>query len=423
MITKSQLTLFFMVLLMTSLVLSPFLLSVSMIALAILSVVNIEVGKKHFVFEWDSEAWQRLRNWRDYKVWLVFSLHFCIVLFSFWQTEPDNWAFWWERLRLKVPFLGVPLLFIALPPFSRQQLHQLFALFSIVMAVVGLGVGINYMLDFEAITLSLKKGSAIPTPRNHIRFSLSLAAASIFSTFLYIQKMQWRSWRLSTFFLGVSIFLTLLLHVLAVRTGLLAFYMGMSVFLLSTLVQRKKYGLAIGAVVGLLTIPILAYTLVPSIKAKVGYMLHDMHMYTQGDGNLYADSGRIVSLLVGKELIQQKPLLGVGVGNLRAATRSIYESKYVEYIEHLTPHNQFIYITAGAGIVGLFIFLFACVYPLWYRQYYKIPLIQSFYTIFFLMFMLEHTIENSIGIAYYIFLCMLLLSYGRAIDIKYQAHI
>ena len=91
------------------------------------------------------------------------------------------------------------------------------------------------------------------------------------------------------------------------------------------------------------------------------------------------------------------------------------------------PHNQFISVYAGTGLIGLAIFLFALSYPLYWvlLQVRGSPqhnpgldpsgtslgnaLFLGFHIIILASFMVENTIENSMGVGIYAFYLLLWL--------------
>jgi len=74
----------------------------------------------------------------------------------------------------------------------------------------------------------------------------------------------------------------------------------------------------------------------------------------------------------------------------------------------LMPHNQFLFVLAGVGILGLSLFLLALLIPLFYRSAYRHPFFLGFYLIFLCAFMVEHTIENAVGVGSFLLFLLLI---------------
>ena len=100
----------------------------------------------------------------------------------------------------------------------------------------------------------------------------------------------------------------------------------------------------------------------------------------------------------------------MGSGNLRTAVHDHFTRDYPDFVESLTPHNQFLYVAAGTGLVGLLLFLFAFYAPCFLHQAYRNALVLAFYAMVTTTFLLEHTIENSVGTAWVTFFLTLFLS-------------
>jgi O-antigen ligase len=195
------------------------------------------------------------------------------------------------------------------------------------------------------------------------------------------------------------------LHFLSVRSGLLALYVAL---LYSTwrYVSRDgnwRYGLLFG--LALLVIPAIAVNAVPSLKQRVGYMLYDLGKFRSAEGGeSYSDSERLVSLQVGLDIWRHAPLLGAGMGDLPAVTQQTTDRLFPKYVETpKMPHNQWIYLMAGTGLLGLVLSFLGLLYPLTRLRYRRFYLFSAFQWVIFVSFLVEYTLETSIGAAFYLF--------------------
>ncbi|MEL6867597.1 MAG: O-antigen ligase family protein [Bacteroidota bacterium] len=402
---RSQLIFAACCLLLVSLVYSPFLLSVSMILLMILSLIDWKVGEGMSLNPLMLSSFQRIRRQPSF---LVIPLFFIVVLLSFWQTE--NWAYWLERLRIKLPFLLLPFVFLALPRFKDRQLQGLFYVLMIMLTLTGIGTVTNYWFNMEEIQKNLRQGHSMPTPRNHLRLSLLLAYGIIAGVYLYWKDFYWRYRLERKLILGMVLFLLFFLHFLSVKTGLLTFYAAVFVLLIRYLYLSGNYWRGGLILLSMCLLPYLAYRTVPSLNAKIGYTLHDLDMYFQGKGVAYADSGRLISLAVGWDIFKRHPFFGVGAGNLRTEVHRIFEAEYPNHPAPIEPHNEFLFVLAGTGLFGFGLFCLAFFYPLWHRRYYRQGLFLAFYVIMFIWNMIEHGLESSVGVALFIFFVLLWLN-------------
>lgn len=423
-IRRDHLMLFLFAVIISALIYSPFLLSAAMIGLAVLFT---------FAIDWQAKGWLRFnpnffryfQNFFQSRIHLTITLIFWMVLVSGLMTE--DWDYWSNRLMMKLPFLVLPIIFCGLPRLSPEQYWGLLYFLVFALTVTCLGIGLNYLLHFEEINTLMKQGRPMPTPRNHIRFSLILALGNLAAFYLwhlgYKLKYDWEPKAI----LAAGIFLFLMIHLLSVRSGLAALYLAILVLAMRYAWQSKRYwvGLAVG--IGLSILPITAYYTIPSFKAKVAYVRYEFWIREHNLGGNYSDLWRIISLQMGLDIGNEHPLVGVGAGNLRQEVIDRYAKDYPD-IEHVRmPHNQFISVYAGTGLLGLTVFLFALGYPLYWvllkrrgsPQDASESTIQTatsgnalflgFHIIIFASFMVENTIENSMGVGIYAFYLLLWL--------------
>ena len=71
------------------------------------------------------------------------------------------------------------------------------------------------------------------------------------------------------------------------------------------------------------------------------------------------------------------------------------------------PHKQFISVCAGMGMIGLAIFILAFFFPLFYKKIKPDALFITLHLIIFASFFTENTIENSVGVGFYVFFLLL----------------
>lgn len=380
---------------------SKFLQSTGMICLGLVTLFDWNTGRP----SWNPALRQGVKRIWTYKAWFAGTLLFFMVLVSgLWSTEDPPYLL--ERLRIRLPFLLMPLVFATLPTFSQRQYRNIFYLLLVLSALLGIGVSFNYFLHFEAIQESLKNGKAVPVPINHIRFSLLMGLATLGGVVLLFEKHllrhTWERWLQ----LGCTIGLFLFVHVLAVRSGLVALYLGLLVFALYYVFKQGSWKMGVLFLFAFLSVPLIALRLIPSLQEKLRYMKYDYEMYKKGEGKKYSDSERIISLQAGIELVQEHPLLGVGYGDLKYEIREWYNKHYPDF-EVKDPHNEFLMIAAGTGLLGLALFMGIWGFLLLYNQHYKDPFFLAFFTIVQASFMVESTIENSTGttfVSFFLFL-------------------
>ncbi len=407
-INRQQFAFLFCCLLLIALIYSKFMISVSMIALLVISVFHLDFNKS-FPLGFNPSLKSNFLNLFSNKAYLACSIFFFIVLISgLWSEDTPYWL---ERLRIKLPFLLMPFAIISIPPFSERQYMSLFYFLVILMFFSSLIVGVNYLLHFETITETIKRGKSIPTPMHHIRYSLVLAFSILAGIVLWWKKFYLK-YKWERYIIGfTTLFLFYFIHVLSVRSGLFVIYLSLLFFSIRYIYLTRRYKLGIATILVLIVLPLIAYKTIKSFKAKIDYAQMDMQMYNQGQGKDYSDAERIISYKAGIKIGNKNPLFGVGAGDLKKEVQSYYEEQFIDISAPKMPHNQLISTYAGTGLIGLIVFCFAFFYPLWYRNNYKEALFASLHLIVFFSFMVENTIETSIGVAFYSFFLLIGLNY------------
>ncbi len=407
--TKKKITLFFCGLTIVSLVFSPFLLTISMIGLLLSGLLKEDkAGRIRFGF--NQALGKELADWKKNAAFLVISFYFLIVLFGIWQVEGD-YTYLLERLRIKLPFIALPAAFLGISRFDDRQVNGLLYFLLIFITLTGIGISINYLLNYDLINEMLSRGKPMPTPRNHIRYSLLVGVSIVGGLYLIKEKYFFKNPKERQLIIGLTIFLFLYIHLLSVKSGILCLYAALGVLCLRYIYLSKKYVIGFLLIAGLVSLPAIAFVTIPSFQQKLTYMHYDLKKYFAGEGEQYSDAGRLTSLKVGWELFQNAPLFGVGAGNIKKEVRLIYEQKYPDYVKPILPHDQFLFVMAGSGLFGFFFFLLAVFVPLFYHKNYQHFFFSGLYTIFIIALILEHTLENAEGVGIFSFFILLLLNY------------
>ena len=103
--------------------------------------------------------------------------------------------------------------------------------------------------------------------------------------------------------------------------------------------------------------------------------------------------------------ISQKPLIGVGTGDVRKAFDDYYDSTHSTLNKEwrLRSHNQFLEITVGFGVIGLVWFLVSLFYPGFKTKKIYTYVYFVFWMIFMLSLFTEDTLETEAGATFYAF--------------------
>lgn len=387
-------------------IISPFLLSISMWGLVFSALWQCVETAQQKQPPGANKWWGGLRlafqNFSRQPVLLALALLLAVPALSyFWSV---NIPFWAERVRVRTPFFVLPFAFANLPVLTQRQYKLVLYLLVWTMVVLCIGVGIHFLLNFDNIIDDLQHGRPVPVPRNHIRFNLLVVTAIFSGGWLWAKGFWWRSPKERWALAAAVLFLFAFLHVLSVRSGIVAMY-AVLLYTAGWLVwqtRRWKIALAVAALV--LAGPFIALKTLPSLQQRLGYMRYDWEQYKKNAGSHYSDSERFVSLSAGLKIWRESPLLGAGAGDLPMEVQRIVNDDFPQYtLEPKLPHNQFLYILASTGLLGLVLSFFAFFAPLSMRQNRRFYPLVAFQVMVFVSFLVEYTIETAIGVAFYLF--------------------
>lgn len=133
---------------------------------------------------------------------------------------------------------------------------------------------------------------------------------------------------------------------------------------------------------------------------------------SNNDASGHSLSMRLFFWKTASYIIAQHPIIGVGTGDAQLNFNKAYKRLNVPLKKewHLRSHNQFLAITVAFGFIGLFIFIFSIVYPIWALKSYLPFLYLPFLGIALLSFLMEDTLETQTGLTFFAFFNTLLLS-------------
>jgi O-antigen ligase len=337
------------------------------------------------------------------KAVLAFPLIFLVHGLTFFYTDPEFYSLWWEGLVLKLPFLLLPPALAVLGPWPSRWLTGLYYFFFHLVFLATLYSLGQYMRHYQEINQSYHRAGVMPTLVHHVRFSLMVAFAVCIGLRLWWRRYYWRHPLERAWIGGVTLFLFAFLHVLAVRSGLAAFYAVVLLALAYAVVAKRKWKAGLALAFFLVMVLVLSFLLLPTFKEKLDYTVYDLaQRHDESKANNYSLTGRLYSYRVGLAVWQQRPLTGWGVGNIQPALSQGYQSLFpgIRPQAYLIPHNQFLYYLALLGGVGLVVFLLCFYYPLaaYLRQ--ADVLLAVHYLLVSVSFLFEATLETQVGLIY-----------------------
>ena len=305
------------------------------------------------------------------------SLLFLVPLLSgLWSTDTVQWS---RIMRIKLPLLFLPMAFAAPFHFSTKHWQRL-CMYLIVMVTLGTAwCMIQYAGDIDLVNDAYLRAKTMLTPleNDHVRFSWLTAIAILACAYLCWTRRNEKDlifWILA----GLIIWLIIFLHVLAARTGLFTFYLLLLGCGGSWLYNRGRLKYLFVLVALFFVIPVAAYLLLPSFHNKIAYFRYE-YPYLKDKNYLPGanDAVRVISIRAGWQLMNQRPLSGVGFGDIHEEMNKIYTREYpaITTRDKILPSNEWLMYGSGCGWPGFLIltavlllpfFLSASYRPGWY---------------------------------------------------------
>ena len=344
--------------------------------------------------------------WKKNPFALLSFAFFCTYLLSgFWSENKD---FWLASTINKIPFAILPFAFMS-APLQREQNQRIVIVGVALMQIAVIGYSlIEFGLHTEYYLQGYHISRPLPTTKydDHIRFSLSLVISALLFCFLLFERreMPLPKW-LKLFSIGSIALFVVYIHILAAKTGLLCLYLVAIIYILSKIYRRHKAG-ALLLALGVASVPVAAYYLIPTFKTKIDYVFYEIDKSRTQKRYDYtlSDAGRMITYELGGKAIQDHPLAGVGAGDVMDEMKVGYARDYPEVAsdQQYGPINQFMFTALCVGI-PLCLFLVAlALCPFFMPVRHKVYLAATGMVMLISM-MVEAMLELQFGVFTYLF--------------------
>lgn len=382
-------------------------ISISIAYLVLLSIVRIQSISPVRLYL--NKAFFEVNTYRQstwaYALFVGFFLLTCLSLLN-----SENMEEWWHFIKLKMPYLFLPLVFVNHSSLDRHIYHQLYLSLIAAVTISTAWVMANYFIDLAAITDSIGYGKSIETPLSHVKFSVLMALACMASVILsQVPRFN------QGLMLGIAAFLCICLHVLAVRSGLVVLYVvGASMLMYYYWRIGRKLVIAF-IVLALFAVPVISYVTIPSVHQKVHYVKHDLKMIQQGNTANYSDGERFRSLQIGWDIVQKNLVFGTGIGDIRDIVNDYYEDWFPDSAKKILPHNQYLLVWASYGVIGLLFFLLCLFGVLYGRSILNEPLLFCLILSVLIYGLVEKPLDEYVFVVVHaLFACAAISSYSSA---------
>ena len=338
----------------------------------------------------------------------VFFVYFMTGLYS------EDKAYFFERIRVALPLLVLPFSFAKRKTLGVGYLNKWLLFFFLLILGTAIHSTVSLYIRHSTFNIVFDGDTHLVTPVNHVRYSLMVA----FSIFVgrHLLLTEWGKPPFQKYFLGMSaLFLILYLHFISVRSGLLGFYLVCLFHILKrfSLTKVKRVLLLCSLLAGL---AVSAYHVMPSFRHELDITKENILAYAKGEPIIgLSDNWRVRSIEAGLEVGRKEPLWGVGLGDLRKSMEAEMKGMENRYgiPKRLLPHNQFVFVFAFSGILGLmwFVFVLLNIVRVGYKNS---PLFCRLNIIVLSSFLFDTTMETQIGLGFWLFFLLFLKGKDRA---------
>ncbi len=290
---------------------------------------------------------------------VIFGLH----LLSYAYTE--NTAQWLKEIQIKLP---MPLLLSAtvvlFSKLSHRQQSLVLWLFHAGILIVGVATVAKALLNFTWALEEMQHSRYVPMVGgiSHIYY-----AGHLISALLLLFVTPGPRWSKGIVAFGHL----LIMHVLALRTALFAFYGGLVIVVIYWMIRHRQWLLGSGL---LIAVAVFFWGLIQywgPFKSRYENLQRDIQNYFRGDLYHLTVGTRLAALEASWLVFCESPLWGVGIADNQDAVHA-KEAELPYHWEpkfYLLPHHQFVEYAIGFGIIGLGVFLAFWVGAFWRERH------------------------------------------------------
>ena len=334
----------------SSLFFSRFLLSASMIAFILVSVIHPELKTQVRQF------------FSNPLLWGMSLLFFIPLLSGLWSIDNEQWI---DIMRIKLPLLLLPFAFAGKWELTQKQWDWVGYFFIGCILAGSLWTFFQYLPESKTVDQHYLQAKTMVTPleNDHVRFSWLVSVAILLCGWFFIKQRAQRS---AYLFLITGTWFIIFLHLLAARTGLFSFYLKVIITAGWLVTTRKKRITALILLAVFAILPVIAYKTIPSFHNRVSFFLYEKGFFEKLNylpgGN---DAMRFISMKAGIDLMKEHPIGGTGFGDIQAETREWYELNYpgMKDDDKILPGSEWLIYGAGCGWPGILVFTFCMLIP------------------------------------------------------------
>jgi len=339
----------------------------------------------------------------------IISFLLIFIVYTLSGINSNNIPQWLGRLNTNLLYISIPLGIYLNGSFKKKTSDYILSTFVIINAMISFGLVLIYLGNIDNTNEVYLRGQTIYTPIMHVRYSFFVAMSIIISAYLTYNYSHTK--KLKYIYGSITLFSLFFLHLLAVRTGLLSFYITFISVVFYYTFKHKKYLIGFGSIVSIVLLLISSYLFLPSVRNKVRYIKWDIETTLNNTAKYHtSDRIRILSIVNGLKLIKENPLVGTGIGDIEEEMNKKYKINYPDLPQNMRfePINHLVFIASTMGMIGFILFYGLLLFPIFYLKD-KHALLIPIYILTFASFIGENIIELMIGKSAFLIIVLLLI--------------
>ncbi len=337
------------------------------------------------------------------------ALSICVAYLFLYYFNSSNHEYFWNRMVMKGPLLALPLVAAGMWGALSQNVYRVLLRLFVLMCLLGSFYSLYYYVtDYAFVTENYLRAQVMPTIVNHVRFSIMVAMACYIA--YYFVQHEWESPnRIKRWvWIGILLFLIVFLHLFSVRSGLIAFYGAVVAELFLNVKERVGLRKLLLILTGLILFLFASIRFIPTLNNKWVNTIADVQVYqNKGYANFNSLTTRFISYEAAFSIFKENPLIGCGLGDVKDQTDFYFKQYYPDVETPILPHNQFLFMLAATGLIGMSLFIFLFYSPLLYKSNRRNQILVIHYVMLTLSFMTEPMLETQLGMGYSMFFIIL----------------
>lgn len=338
--------------------------------------------------------------------WLLTSLYLLTVL-SLFYTQNLAAGLW--ELEKGATLLLFPLMMASAKKLAKSRIDfilKAFVLANLTFGIISVAYA-TYKYFAENINIFFYHDLVSPLFNSHATYYSMYLIFSLFILFYFYGQKEKPSWQLKVLTGGITVFFTLLIYLLAIRSIIIFFTFTALMAIVFYIFKTRNIILGIAMLGGFLMLMFFAVKENEVLKEKV-FQIFENYEYELSKDHIEGYNGlttRLAQWESSLPIIKKNPVLGVGPGDVQDELQIVYKENYLVYSfrSRFNAHSQYFQTCLGLGILGLTLLLASLVIPslLAYRR--KNMLYLCFLVLFGFCCITESMLYVQKGIVFYSF--------------------